>query len=68
MELPQRHRAHGVRIRKEEINGRKSEIRKHFLKSELRVLCVSVVIIFSSVSSLRLRVLPLCALLTEDLG
>jgi hypothetical protein len=51
MELPQRHREHGVRIRKEEINHRNSGIRNIF-KSELRALCVSVVIPFPSVSSL----------------
>jgi hypothetical protein len=50
MKLPQRHREHGVRIRKEEIHHRNSGIRNIF-KSELRALCVSVVIPFPSVSS-----------------
>ena len=59
MELPQRHREHGVRIRKEEINHRNSGIRNIF-KSELSALCVSVVITFPSASSL------LCDLLTVE--
>jgi hypothetical protein len=49
MELQQRHREHGVRIWKEEI-----ELEKFFLIPKLRALCDVVVIPFPSVSSLPL--------------
>ena len=43
MESPQRHREHGVRIKKEKINCRNGHP-KTFFKSELRLLCVFGVI------------------------